>query len=113
MISYADFIKHVERYEMEPELARRYARCLYHVPGNTPSAWACSCDCMAHTTQGGNCPGTEFSYVPLRYDIPEKVQEFLRLYAENFNAGVAQMRREALEERQRQGRDLFPRCSGI
>ena len=83
-----EFMDRVIEFALSPEEARRYAECVYHVPGDTPSAWACSCDCRSHVENGGNCPGTAFDFVPVGNDVPETVEDFLARY----EAGIAAAR---------------------
>ena len=83
-----EFMDRVIDFALSPADARRYAECVFHVAGDTPSAWACSMDCWSHIEKGGSCPGTSFDYVPVGNDVPHTVKDFLSRY----EAGIAAAR---------------------
>ena len=61
---------------------RQYADCLLAIQGDTPSAWACSCDCGCHrSVPGGWCPGTAFCFVPYGHEVDPEVDAFIAAFA--------------------------------
>ena len=63
---------------------RRYTKCILAIDSDTPSAWACSCDCRSHNSKpGGWCPGSSSDWVPAGHQVDAEIEAFIAAYAMN------------------------------